>query len=166
MATKLDQVVTYPGVTVDQVTSMLIDPAFREAVAAYQTALRSSVSLDESAGRKVVIEIVHGTDRVPSFAKKFVGDEIPIIQTETWTSATHADVHVTIPGKPGDMQGTIDLVQDGDDVVETVALTVKANIPLIGGKIEDMIAGLLKQAFRAENKVGVKWLAGEWDASR
>ena len=39
---------------------------------------------------------------MPSFAKKFVGDEIKIVQRETWTSATAADLHVSIPGKPGE----------------------------------------------------------------
>ena len=39
-------------------------------------------------------------------------------------------------------------------------LTVKVNIPFVGGKVEDLIAGLLSKAYRAENKVGLKWLAG------
>jgi hypothetical protein len=103
---------------------------------------------------------VHGTDQVPSFARKLVGDEISIVQQETWTTDTHADVLVTIPGKPGDMSGTLDVAQVGDDVIETVLLTVKVNIPFVGGKVEDLIAGLLSKAYRAENKVGLKWLAG------
>jgi hypothetical protein len=165
MATTINEVLTYPGATVERVTGMLADNEFRSTVATFQRAVRSSVSVEPAgAGRKVVIEIVHGTDRLPSFAKKFVGDEIPIVQEETWTSANHADVLVTIPGKPGDMKGTIDVAQVGDDVVETVQLTVKVGIPLVGGKIEDMISGLLSKAFRAENKVGVKWLAGEWES--
>ncbi|WP_257955359.1 DUF2505 domain-containing protein [Nocardioides sp. B-3] len=66
---------------------------------------------------------------------------------------------VTIPGKPGDMTGTYDLSQVGADVVRDVNLTVKVNIPFVGGKVEDLIAGLLSKAYRAENKVGVRWLA-------
>jgi hypothetical protein len=167
VAKTIKEVLTYPGATVDQVVAMLSDDAYRAAVASYQRALRSSVTVKPTgAGRSVVIEIVHGTDRLPSFAQKLVGDEIPIVQEETWTSDTHADVLVTIPGKPGDMKGTIDLVQAGDDVVETVDLSVKVAIPLLGGKIEDLIVGLLSKAFRAEHKVGQKWLAGEWEPGR
>jgi hypothetical protein len=165
MATTIKEVLTYPGATVEQVTTMLADSDFRSSVASFQHGLRSSLSVEPTAtGRRVVSEIVHGTDRIPSFARKFVGDEIQIVQEETWTSANHADMLVTIPGKPGDMKGTADIAQVGDDVVETILLTVKVGIPLVGGKIEDMIAGLLSKAFRAENKVGVKWLAGEWEA--
>ena len=60
------------------------------------------------------------------------------------------------------MNGTARLVQSGADAVETVAMDVRVAVPLVGGKLEDMVAGLLKDAFRAENKVGIKWLAGEW----
>ena len=150
-----------PGFTL---TEMMADEAFREAVADYQRALRSTASVTDSGQvRSTRIEIVHGTEHVPGFARKFVGEEIPIVQEETWTSTTHADVLVTIPGKPGDMSGTINLAQVGEDVVQTVQLSVKVSIPLVGGKIEDLIVGLLRRALTAENKVGVKWLAGQWE---
>jgi len=66
---------------------------------------------------------------------------------------------VTIPGKPGEMFGTIKVVGDDAGVTETVDVQVKANIPLLGGKLEDFIAGMLLRALKAENRVGVKWLA-------
>lgn len=163
MAKTIKEELTYPGTTVAEVSAMLGDPAFRDAVAGYQRALRSATSVTPTgSGRRVVWEYAHGTERVPGFARKLVGDEIPIVQEETWTSESHADVVVTIPGKPGDMSGTADLRQVGDDVVETAQMTVKVSIPLVGGKVEDLIAGLLGKALQAENKVGRKWLAGEW----
>lgn len=161
MSTTISEKLTYPGATLEQVVAMLADPDFREQVATYQTAVRSSASnTGTGAGSTARIEIVHGTEHVPSYARKFVGDEISIVQDETWTTDTHADVRVTIPGKPGDMTGTYDLAQVGDDVVQDVKLTVKVNIPFVGGKVEDLIAGLLSKAYRAENKVGLRWLAG------
>lgn len=160
MSKSISEKLTYPGTTVEQVVAMMADPDFREQVASYQQAVRSSASnTGTGAGSTARVEIVHGTEHVPSFARKFVGDEIAIVQEETWTTDTHADVLMTIPGKPGDMSGTFDLAQVGDDVVESVKLTVKVNIPFVGGKVEDLIAGLLSKALRAENKVGTKWLA-------
>lgn len=164
MATSITETLTYPGTTVADVAAMLADPAFREAVATYQHALRSSATITPRGdGQRAVVEIVHGTEHVPSFARKFVGEEIPIVQQEDWVGDAHADVSVTIPGKPGDMTGTLDLAQVGEDVVESVRLRVKVSLPLVGGRIEDLIAGLLTHAFRAENRVGVKWLVGEWE---
>jgi hypothetical protein len=84
------------------------------------------------------------------------------VQREEWSSPTEARFEVSIPGKPGDLTGTARLVQSGPDAVETVAMDVKVSIPLVGGKLEDLVAGLMRDAFRAENKVGLKWLAGEW----
>lgn len=160
MSKTISEKLTYPATTIEQVLAMYGDADFREQVAAYQQAVRSSADLNGTgAGSTARVEIVHGTEHVPSFARKFVGDEIAIVQEETWTSDTHADVLMTIPGKPGDMSGTLDLAQVGDDVVETVELTVKVTIPFVGGKVEDLIAGLLSKALRAENKVGRRWLA-------
>lgn len=150
----------YPGAALDDVVAMLGDVDFREAVADHQGVLHRTVTVTpRGLGRLVVLDYAHGTDRVPSFARKFVGDEIPIHQEETWTSDTEADLHVTIPGKPGEMTGTARLTQRGADVVEQVDLAVKVGIPLVGGKLEELIAGLLVKAFRAENSVGRRWLA-------
>lgn len=154
----------YPGRTVEEVRAMLADQAFRDAVCAYQGVESSSVSIEEydDGSMTVDLERVYGTTLVPSFARKFVGATIDLVQREEWTSPTGASFDVSIPGKPGEMTGSARLVQQGSDAVETVKMDVRVGIPLVGGKLEDMIAGLLKDAFRAENKVGVKWLAGEW----
>jgi len=60
------------------------------------------------------------------------------------------------------MTGLMSLTASGDDVVQQIDLAVKVSIPLVGGKVEDLIAGFVLKAFDAENKVGVKWLRGEW----
>jgi hypothetical protein len=57
------------------------------------------------------------------------------------------------------MAGTAHLTEDPDGTTETVNLTVKVNIPLVGGKIEGLIADLLSKALRAEHRTGVEWLA-------
>ena len=116
------QQLTYPGTTVEAVAVMLADPAFREAVCDAQRVLRKSVSID---GNRVRIEQVQAADRLPSFAKKLVGDQITIVRDETWTSTSSGTLAVTIPGKPGEMTGTAALAQVGDDVVETVELDIK-----------------------------------------
>ena len=79
----ISQRLTYPDATVAQVVAMLCDPEFREAVASHQHAVRSSAEVSGiGAGSTARVEIVHGTDSVPSFARKFVGDEIPVVREE------------------------------------------------------------------------------------
>jgi hypothetical protein len=38
-------------------------------------------------------------------------------------------------------------------------MEIKVNLPLVGGKIESLIADLLRKALRAENRVGQGYLA-------
>ncbi|MDQ6641861.1 MAG: DUF2505 domain-containing protein [Actinomycetota bacterium] len=150
----------YDGATADQVYTMLQDPAFREQVCDFQGVLRKSVSIT-TAGDEMSVKIdqIQAAQGIPSFAKKFVGDEINIVQEEQWSSPTSGDVKVTIPGKPGDMSGDVLIAEDDNGTTETVRMDVKVAIPLVGGKIEGLLADLLTKALRAENQVGRQWLA-------
>jgi hypothetical protein len=160
---RVNHTLTYPGTTVDAVFAMFGDPAYRKAVGNYQHVQDFACDITPAgAGMKVRLEVAHGTDRIPSFAQRLVGQEIRLVQEESWGSPSSADIHVTIPGKPGEMNGTETLTQSGDDVVQQVDLSIKVSIPLVGGKVEDLIAGFIGKAFDAENKVGKKWLKDEW----
>lgn len=159
MATRLIHDIVYDA-PLTEVSAMLGDPAFREEVCAYQRVLRSSVRVDDhGATRTVVVERVQAATGIPSVAKRFVGDEIDIVQREEWTAPDAADLHVTLPGKPGDMLGTLALSESGGRTTETVDVTIKIHVPLVGGKIEAMIADLLRRALDAENVIGRDYLS-------
>ncbi|HEY1134557.1 MAG TPA: DUF2505 domain-containing protein [Nocardioides sp.] len=154
MAKRISHDLTYDA-PIEDVLAMLLDEDFRRAVATEQRALRSTVDIQ---GTTVRFETVQPAKGIPSFAQKFVGDEITIDQRETWTGH-QAEVHVTIPGKPGEMKGTASLRAVDGGTVETVELEIKVSIPLVGGKIEGLIADLLGKALKAENRAGRAWLA-------
>lgn len=159
MATRLLHTMVYDA-SADAVAAMLSDAAFREEVCTNQRATAFNVKLEGDVDRKDVrIEMTQPTDRVPSFAKKIVGNETTIVQSETWSSPTHGDVHITIPGKPGEMRGTATLVEVDGVTTETVDLQVTVKIPLVGGKIEELIAKLIGSALRAEERTGKAWLS-------
>ena len=150
----------YPGSTPEQVFAMLAESEFREAVCEYQRFPRRTVSIEPTAtGMNVSVDQYRPATEVPSFARKLVGDEINILQTEQWTSHTEAALQVAIPGKPGSMNGTVVLRGHDGGTTETVEVEVKVNIPMIGGKLEGFIGDMLLRALKAENKVGVRWLA-------
>ena len=160
MPTRLSYDLTYDAPLSD-VAAMLADPEFRQAVCDHQRVLRSSVEIEpDGAGFRARIEQVRPAQSIPSFARKFVGDEIEIVQTELWGSADHGDITMEIPGKPGDISGTTRLRESGGTTTETVDLTVKVGIPLVGGKLEGLVGDLLLKALKAENVVGRAWLAG------
>lgn len=148
--------------TVDEVAAMLADPAFREEVCAHQQVLDSSVSVTgEGDTLTVVVEQVQEARGIPSYAQKFIGDRIAITQRETWRSATSADLDIVVPGKPARMTGTLTLLADGDETVETLAGELKVSVPLIGGRIEELMGDVVRLALDAEYAVGQRWLAGD-----
>lgn len=154
MGTKLTHTMTYDA-PLDAVSAMLDDPAYRDEVVTAQGGKDGSVTFEQDGDTVVVvISQQQPSEGLPGFAKKFVGDQINLVQREAWTSADHADLKVTIPGKPGQMVGSIELSEDGGTTTETVDVEITVNIPLVGGKIEKLIADMLRKALRAEEEVG------------
>ena len=140
----------------DEVRAMLFDPAFRERVLEDQKVLRGSARVSDGV---VTVEQVQAAEGLPSVATKIVGDEIAIVQRETWTSEDHADVEVTIPGKPGEISGTATILERGGSTVERIDLEVTVRIPLVGSKLEALVAGLLEKALDKEQATGRAWLS-------
>lgn len=154
----------YPDHAPEVVFAMLSNPAFREQVCEYQRYPRRDVTITPhgagmGAGMTVKIDQYRPATEVPSFARKIVGEELNILQDEEWSSHTEMNLRVTIPGKPGSMAGTVVLREKDGGTVETVEVAVKVNIPLIGGKLETFVGDMLLRALKAENKVGLRWLA-------
>ena len=120
---------------------MLADPAFREQVCAAMRVdparrhrrRRTAPACGSSSTRP------SRPTGIPSFAKKFVGDEIQIVQREEWRSATSAVAARGDPRQARHLNGTITLAADGDRTVETVAGDIKVKVPLIGGKLEGLV---------------------------
>ena len=160
MATRLTYDLTYDAPMI-AVGEMLMDAAFREQVCDAQRALRKTVSVgQDGGGMKVVVDMVQAAEGMPGFAKRFVGDEIQLVQTERWSDIENARVEVVIPGKPGQMIGTMSLRESGGTTTETMEMEIRVSIPLVGGKIESLIADLLRKALKAENAVGRRYLTG------
>jgi uncharacterized protein YndB with AHSA1/START domain len=155
MSTKLSKTLTYDA-PAEAVAAMLDDPAFREAVLERQKVARGSVAVD---GDHVRIEQVRSGADLPSYARAFAGDEIVIVQEETWTSPTAADIALQISGKPGEAAGTLVLTESGGTTTERIDLEISVRIPLVGGKVEGLVADMVGHALDREHEVGVEWLA-------
>ncbi|WP_435744780.1 DUF2505 domain-containing protein [Nocardioides sp. SYSU DS0663] len=163
MATTIKHDLTYDAPAAD-VYAMLTDASFREEVCDRSGVLRKQVTVqprggDLATGASVRIDQWQTAAGIPSFAKKFVGEEIEIVQEETWTSPTEATVVVTIPGKPGDMSGHVRLVEEGGRTVEQIEMTIRVSIPLVGGKIESLVGDMLLKSLKVENTVGREYLS-------
>lgn len=140
---------------------MLRDPGFREEVCRRQRVVSQTVEVTvDGDAAEVEVERVQAVTGVPAFAAKVVGDEITIVQRETWHDLERGDYTVGIPGRPGQISGTVTLTEQGGRTVESVDLEVTVSIPLVGGKLEGVVVELLEKALRKEQEVGTAHLTG------
>ena len=146
----------------DAVFEMLADPAFREKVSAAMDVVSADVTLERSGdGFTLVNDQVQRTTGLPSFARKFAGDTTRAVQREAWADASGGTLAIETPGKPTSMSGTIRLTAAGSGTTEVVELAIKAKVPLIGGKLEGLMAEQVRDGMDTEHAVGVAWLNGE-----
>ena len=150
---------TYPAGAAE-VLAMLTTREFRERVCAAQRALDHSVELEGTGvGSRVRITRTQSLQGAPAVATKVAGDSVQLVQTEHWVRPDAAEFALEIPGKPGSLTGGIELRDLGGSTEEVFSGELKVSIPLIGGKLEQLIASILTAALRREGEVGRRWLA-------
>lgn len=143
------------------VFAMLKDPAFREAACAAQVVISADVTVvEEGSGFSLTIDQEQRTDDLPGFARTFAGDSTRAILREQWADPTGGTLRIEAPGKPSDVHGTVMLRAEGSQTQEVVQLELKIKVPLIGGKLEKLLAEKITAGLDAEHAVGVRWLAG------
>ena len=144
-----------------EVYAMLADPEFRARVCEAMDTVRHEVTIDERGGTFTIsVDMVQHTKGMPSLAKKFVGDETHVIQTERWSTVEAGHIEVEIPGKPAHIRGTLSLTEAAEGSVYCFDGEAWINIPLIGGKIEGLIHKLFVEGMDTEQRVAAGWLDG------
>lgn len=94
---------------------------------------------------------------VPAFARSKVPDHVTLVQTDSWDLRTlrgHLDirfqrlpVHVTCALAMSDIGGR---------AKQTLDFDLRVNVPLIGGKLEDVLARDLRLKFAKDTEVTLK----------
>jgi carbon monoxide dehydrogenase subunit G len=143
----------------DAVFEMLADPEFRRRACEAQHTISADIELERNGdGFSLVIDQQQLTDDLPSFARAFAGDSTQAIQREMWTDAAGGTLVIEVPGKPTSANGTITLQPSGSGTREVVELEIKVKVPLIGGKLEKLMAEKVAAGMDAEQTVGAAWL--------
>lgn len=145
-----------------QVYAMLADPDFRRAACAAQDVVSAEVTATPTAsGFDLLVDQVQRTTGLPSFATKIAGETTRALQREHWESPESGTLEIEAPGKPATVSGTIRLAAEGAGTRETVELDITVKVPLIGGKLEKLLADSIVAGMDAEHSVGTAWLKGE-----
>ena len=152
--------------TVDEVHALLTDQAFQEAKCAATTdGGATSVDITRNAGgQRVRTSRELPSDGLPDVARSFVGDHLTVIEVHDWSGPaadgsreSALDIHVK--GAPLTVKGTLRLEPSGSGTAEVLDAELKANVPLIGGRLEKAAAGPIKTAIEIEIGLLREWLA-------
>ena len=99
---------------------------------------------------------------LPPIVSKVMSGDLAIVRTETLNRTApgsyNGDVDVAIPGAPASASGTMRLADDGAGSLFEVHADVKVNVPLFGGKIEEIVAEQVRKLLEAETAFTVRWL--------
>lgn len=100
---------------------------------------------------------------LPDLAKKVLGDTNRLIQREVWTKSGEdylCDVVIDSPGKPVTITGSMKMEKTGPETSNWhVDFQIKASVPLVGGKIEAMVAEEAQANLAKEYEFNKQWLA-------
>jgi uncharacterized protein YndB with AHSA1/START domain len=143
----------------DAVFEMLADPEFRQRACAAMEVVSADVQLErEGDGFTLVIDQQQNTKDIPAFARTIIGESTHVVQREVWPSTSTGSLAIETPGKPISTRGTIRLVPNGAGTTERVELEIKVKLPLIGGRLEKLMADKVAEGMDLERTVGVAWL--------
>ncbi|MFF0817269.1 DUF2505 domain-containing protein [Rhodococcus sp. NPDC003318] len=101
-------------------------------------------------------------DHLPSIVTKIRPGDLVITRTEDWgrldgdTATGTFTAHVE--GMPGELTGTLTLTADGSGSTVTLDGQVQVGLPLIGGKIESVIADQITELLDHEDEFTARWL--------
>lgn len=149
--------------------AMLCDPTYQTERAVRTGATDQSVSVEPGPGEGTTTVTTRrqlASAGLPDLARRFLGPQLGIVETVRWGAADaegqrEGSVAVEVPGAPvtfagrmqlrhGSRPGTTEQLLDGD---------LKAAIPLLGGKVEQLVADQLRAATPVEEQLSAEWLA-------
>jgi hypothetical protein len=105
------------------------------------------------------------TEDFPALLRKFVPKGATSTETITWGPAERdggrvGQLRVTFHGTPAVMTGTVCIVPEGRrSTAVVVDAEFRANVPLVGGKVEGFAVPIILRVIDAEEQTGQAWVA-------
>lgn len=163
MGTSIEFTQTYDAAPA-AVHAMLTDPKYarERGERTGSTSVTAEVTHDANGSTRVEIVRILPAD-VPSYAKSFVGDTLTITEIQTWhvpaaDDTTSATITATFSA-PLTFAGRMTIaVAAGQTTVSTMG-EIKANVPFVGGKVEQMAKDTMLKYLKKEQQIGQEWLA-------
>ena len=156
---KFEQI--YPT-DVTTIRAMLVNPAYIQAraVATGALTIESSVATEPN-GQTTVVITRSLPSEMPAFAAAIVSDTLTITETQVWQpeflGQCFGNFLVTFSA-PLTFTGTASITTDEANTVITTEGDLKASIPFMGGKVENLAKEQTQRYLRKEQEFALTWL--------
>lgn len=149
-----------------RIAAMYADREFSQsrALAPGATEAEAVVDGDPSGAFNVMIRRVMPTDGIQPDFKPFIGAFITVRYTEAWEppgadGARDGTFAVEIVGVPSRASGVLAIVARGDRSTYLLRGTVEANVPILGGLVEQAVTDAIASGAQAEFAAADAWIA-------
>jgi hypothetical protein len=143
----------------DAVAALLHDPDFLRARAEASGETNIEVKVEQVADGLRVVVARDKQVELPAFAKKMFKPQNRIVDDTTWRRKDGqwtAEYQVSVSGVPGEVRGRSVLMPSVTGTSYESDFEVTARIPLVGARLESMVADRVEETFRANAERNAK----------
>ncbi|MCG8925604.1 DUF2505 domain-containing protein [Lentzea sp. CC55] len=159
MARRIEHHTTSPHSAEKVFGAMVDETHLRDRLAAIGGSNAELVTFS-STGGKTTYQLKQGVpaEHLPSAVKAALGGDLVIQRTETWAAGA-GTVEVAVGSVPGRLEGAFTVLDNGSGSKTTLTGEVRVGIPLLGGKLEKLIAEQVAVLLDKESEFTSEWLA-------
>ncbi|NIK58965.1 DUF2505 domain-containing protein [Kribbella shirazensis] len=150
----------------EEVFAMITDVTFQEQVFQRLQAQSYDVVVGDD-GDDLAVQVHWQTQLsdVPVVTRRFVGHTLELAQSKVWhrpdvDGARHADVNGQLAGVPVKLSGTTRIVPKGRGTLQAFDLRVTASVPVVGNRLEQLVADAVRARLEHKFEVASSWLSG------
>lgn len=159
---KYQQTIDYP-VSCEHLFARFSDPGFimRKYAAQGATGIALVSAEQDADGFCIVVsrEVPVDVD-VPAFARSLVPATITLVQTDRWHVATgQGSLDIEFKGMPVRLHCDMRIVDTPAGAHQVLDFDIKVSVPLLGGKLEKLLADDLQLKFGRDTEASLRLLA-------
>ncbi|TCC30944.1 DUF2505 domain-containing protein [Kribbella speibonae] len=150
----------------EEVFAMITDVTFQEQVFQRLQAQSYDVVVGDD-GDDLAVQLHWQTQvsDVPVVARRFVGNTLELEQSKVWhrpdaDGARLAEVRGALTGVPVKLTGTTRIVPEGRGTTQAFDLHVIASVPVVGTRLELLVAEAVRVRLEKKFEVAWSWLDG------
>lgn len=135
----------------DKLYGLLSDDTFDDALMNALQIKKECLEKKEDASGPVYKLRLTNPEEIPAIAKKFTGEKLSYIETRAWNKTKCANTWIIAPeikGATVEAKGKTEIVASNSGCIRKTTGSITVKIPLIGGKIEEMVKQSIIQTFK------------------